>query len=62
MEAVSKALPIPTQKRCEPQLFVAALGHAVDRWKVLDLGSLNMQFQLDGPKDEKNYSSLNFFT
>ena len=28
--------------------------------KALDLGSLNMQFQQDWPKDKKNYSSFNF--
>ena len=53
MKAVSSASPGPTQKRCEPQLFLAALGQVVRRWKALDLGSLNMQFLLDWPKDKK---------
>ena len=30
-----------------------APGQAVRRWKALDLGSLNIQFQQDGPKDKK---------
>ena len=59
-KAVSSASFGPTQKRCEPQLFLAALGQAVRRWKALNLGSLNMQFQQDWPKDKK-YSSFNFF-
>ena len=41
------------KKRCELQHFLAALGQVVRRWKALDLGSLNMQFQQDGPKDKK---------
>ena len=45
------------QKRCELPLFfaelVAAIGQAVRRWKALDLGSLDMQFQQDWPKDKK---------
>ena len=60
MKAVSSASPGPTQKRCEPQLFLAALGQAVCHWKALDLGSLNMQFQQDWPKG-KNYSYFKFF-
>ena len=52
-QAVSSASPGPTQKRCEPQLSLAALGQAVRRWKAVDLGSLNMQFQQDGSKDKK---------
>ena len=52
-KAVSSASPGPTQKRCEPQLFLAALGQVVRLWKALDLGSLNMQFQQDWPKDKK---------
>ena len=39
-------------KRCELQLFLA-LRQAVRRWKSLDLGSLNMQFQQDGPKGKQ---------
>ena len=42
-----------TPKRCELPLFFAAIGQAVRRWKALDLGSLNMQFQQDWPKDKK---------
>ena len=30
-------------------------------WKALNLGSWNMQFQQDWPKDYKNYSSLIFY-
>ena len=52
-KAVLSASPGPTPKRCELQLFLAALGQAVRCWKALDLGSLNMQFQQDGPKDRK---------
>ena len=53
MKAVSSASPGPTPKRCEPQFFFATLGQAVHCWKALDLGSLNMQFQQDVPKDKK---------
>ena len=49
----------PTPKRCELPYFLVALGQAIRGWKALDLGSLNMQFQQDWPKD-KNYSSFNF--
>ena len=41
------------EKRCELPLFFAALPQAVHRWKALDLGSSNMQFQQDWPKDKK---------
>ena len=44
-----------------PPIF-AAIGQAVRRWKALNLGSLNIQFQQDWPKDYKNYSFLIFFT
>ena len=50
-KAVSSASPRPTQKRCEPQLFLAALGH-VRCWKAHILESLNMQLQQDWPKDK----------
>ena len=40
-----------TPKRCELQLFFAGIAQAIRRWKALDLGSLNMQFQQDWPKD-----------
>ena len=48
-------------RTCEPYFFLAALGQAIRCSKVLDLGSLNMQFQHDWPKDKQNYSSFNFF-
>ena len=35
----------PPTKRCELPLFFAGIGQAVRRWKALDLGSLDMQFQ-----------------
>ena len=50
-KAVLSALPGPTPKRCEPQLFLAALGQVVHCWKALDFESLNMQFQHDSPKE-----------
>ena len=59
-KAVSSAWLGTTPKRCELPLFFAVLGRAICRWKALDLGSLNMQFQQDWPKDKTNYSSLNF--
>ena len=59
-KAVLSASPGPTPKRCEPQLFLAALGQVIPCSKVFNLGSLNMQFQQDWPKDKKNYSSFNF--
>ena len=40
-------------KRCELPLFFAAIRQAVCSWKAIDLGSLNIQFQQDGPTDEK---------
>ena len=43
----------PLTKRCELSLIFAAIGQAVRRWKALSLGSLNMQFQQDWPKDKK---------
>ena len=49
---VLSASPGPTPKRCELPLFLAALGQAIRGWKALDLGSLNMQFQQDWPKDK----------
>ena len=51
--SVLSASPGPTPNRCELPLFLAALGHPVRGWKALDLGSLNMQFQQDWPKDGK---------
>ena len=49
-----------TPKRCEPQLFLAALGQGIRCSKAVDLGSLNMQFQHDWPKDKK-ITALYFF-
>ena len=43
----------PPTKRCELPLIFAAIARAACHWKALDLGSLNMQFQQDWPKDEK---------
>ena len=52
-KAVSSASPGPTPKRCEPQVFLATLGKVICCWKALDLGSLNLQFEHDWPKDKK---------
>ena len=52
-KAVLSGSPGPTPKRCELPLFLAALGQTVCGWKALGLGSLNMQFQQDWPKDKK---------
>ena len=49
-----------TSKRCELQLFFAGIRRVVRRWKAIHLGRLDMQFQQDWPKDEKN-SSFNFW-
>ena len=58
-KAVLSASPGPTPKRCEPPLFLAALGQAIRGWKALGLESLNRQFQQDWPKENK-YSSCKF--
>ena len=58
-KAVLSTSPGQTPKRCEPQLFLAALGQVIRYSKAVDLGSLNMQFQQDWPKD-KNYQLLIF--
>ena len=60
MNAVCSARLETTPKRCELPLFLATIGRAVCRWKALNLGRLNMQFQKEWPKDKKNYSSFNF--
>ena len=52
-KAVLSASPGPTPERCELPLFLAALGQAVGSRKALDLGSLNIQFQQDWPKDKQ---------
>ena len=49
-----------TPKSCELQLFFARIAQVVRRWKALDLGRLNVQFQYDWPKGKKNYSFFNF--
>ena len=59
-KAVLAASPGPTPKRCEPELFLAALGQVIRCSKALNLGSLNVQFQHDWQKDKK-YSSFYFF-
>ena len=59
-KAVLSASPGPTPKRCELPLFLAALGQAIHGWKALDLGSLDMQFQQDWPKDKKITALLIF--
>ena len=59
-KAVLSALPGPTPKRCELPLFLAALGQAICGWKALDLGSLDMQFQPDWPKDKQITALLSF--
>ena len=56
-KVVLSALPGQTPKRCEPQLFLAALGQVLRCSKAVDLESLNMQFQHDGPKN-KNMTAL----
>ena len=60
-KAILSALSGPTPKRCELPLFLAALGQTVCGWKVLDLGSLNMQFQQDWPKGKKITALLIFW-
>ena len=52
-KAVLSVSPGPTPKRCEPQLFLASLGEVIRCSKAVDLGSLNMQFQHNWPKDKK---------
>ena len=59
-KAVSSVSPGPTPKRCELSLFLAALGEVMRGWKALDLGSLNMQFQQDWPKDKQITALLSF--
>ena len=50
-----------TPKRCELQLFFAVIRQAIRRLKALNLGSLNMQFQQDWPKDKKITALLSFW-
>ena len=49
-----------TPKRCELPLFFDAIRQAIRRWKALDLGSLNMQFQHDWPEDKQITALLIF--
>ena len=51
-KAVLSASTGLTPKRCEPQLFMAALGKVIRFSKTLNLRILNMQFQHDWPKDK----------
>ena len=51
--AASAARLGTTSKKCELQLFFAEIAQAVRRWKALNLGSLNVQFQEHWPKDKK---------
>ena len=44
---------IVDSRRCELQLFFAGIRQAVQRFKALQRGRLNMQFQQDWPKDKK---------
>ena len=60
-KAVLSASPEPTPKTCEPQLFLATLGQVIRCSKAVDLGSLNMQFQQDWPKDKKITALLIFW-
>ena len=57
---VLSALPGPTPKRCELQLFLATLGQVIRCSKALDLGSLNMQLQHDWPKHKQVTALLIF--
>ena len=59
-KAVLPAWPTPSPKRCDRQLFLAALGQVIRCSKALDLGSFNMQFQHDWPKDKKITAFLIF--
>ena len=59
-KAVLSASPGPIPKRCGPELFLAALGQVIRCSKALDLGSLNVQFQHDWPKDKKIIAILLF--
>ena len=59
-KAVLSASPGPTLKRCELALFLAALGQAIRGWKALGLGSLNIQFQQDCPKDKQITALFSF--
>ena len=60
-KAVLSASPGPNPKRYEPQLFLASLGQVIRCSKAVDLGSLNMQFQHDWPKDKKITALLIFW-
>ena len=49
-----------TPTRCELQLFFAGIRQVIWRWKALDLGRLNMQFDQDWPKYKKITALLIF--
>ena len=53
MKAIRAARLGSTPKMCELQLFFAGIAQATYRWKALDLGSSNMQFQQDWPKGKQ---------
>ena len=59
-KAVLSASPGPTPERCEPQLFLAALRQVIRCSKALNVGSSNMQFQHNWPKDKKITALLLF--
>ena len=59
-KAVLSASPGQTPKRCEPQLFLAALGQVTRCSKALDLESLNMQYKHDWPKEKKITTLFSF--
>ena len=60
-KAVLSASPGPTPKRCELPLFLASLGQIIRCSKAVDLGSWNMQFQHDWPKEKKITALLIFW-
>ena len=49
-----------TPKRCELPLFFAGIAEVVYCWKAVHLGSLNMHFQQDWPKDKQITALLIF--
>ena len=59
--AVGAARLGTTPKRCELQLFLAGIRQAIRRFKALNLGRLNMQFQQNWPKDKKITALLIFW-
>ena len=53
--------PATIHKKCELPLIFASIRQAVRRWKAVNLGSLNLHFQQDLPKDKK-LQLFKFFT